>query len=110
MNSIALLDIYEEELEEFPTKNKKRSSRRKNARFKGKSRMSRLYKCGCGPFTYSNVVLGILRNTNIFTPSYYKIDNCSYYKIDNNFPSTLANIKRKESSDNKLNEYFKEDI
>ena len=50
MNSIALLDIYEEEFEEFPTKNKKRSSRRKNARFKGKSRMSRLYKCGCGPF------------------------------------------------------------
>lgn len=102
MNSIALLDIYEEKFEEFPTKNKKRSSRRKNARLKGKSRMSKLYKCGCGPFINSNVVLGILRNTNILTPS--------EYKIDNHFPSTLANIKRKESSDNKLNEYFKEDI
>ena len=64
--------------------------------------MSRLYKFGFGPFTNSNVVLGILRNTNIIPPS--------FYKIDNHFPSTLANIKREESSDNKLNEYFKEDI
>lgn len=86
----------------FLVRTKKRSSRRKNARLKGKTRMSRLYKCGCSPFTNSNVVLGILRNTNILTPS--------EYKIDNHFPSTLANIKRKESSDNKLNEYFKEDI
>ena len=89
-------------LSNFLVRTKKRSSRRKNAYLKGKTRMSRLYKCGCGPFTNSNVVLGILRNTNIVTPSEYKIDNY--------FPSTLANIKRKESSDNKLNEYFKEDI
>ncbi len=102
MNAIAAIDIYEEELEEFPTKDKKRGGRRKTTRLKGKSRMSRLQKCGCGPFIHSNVILGILRNTNIFTPSYYKLDNY--------FPSTLANIKRKESSDNKLNEYFKEDI
>lgn len=102
MNAIAAIDIYEENLEEFPTKDKKRGGRRKTTRLKGKSRMSRLHKCGYGPFTHSNVILGILRNTNIFTPSYYKIDNY--------FPSTLANIKRKESLDNKLNEYFKEDI
>lgn len=101
MNVIAAVDICEEELEEFPTKNQKRGSRRKKTRLKGKSRMNRLYKCGSGSFIRPHVILGILRNTNIFVPSYYKCD--SY------FQTTLANIKRKESSDNKLNEYFKED-
>lgn len=88
-----------EDFDEFPTKNHRNVARRKRAFFKSKHRFGVLHSHGLDPLPeWKPTICGILRKTNVLIHSY-----------STPYATSISNIRRLSSANDKLSGYFMED-
>lgn len=88
-----------EGFDEFPTKNHRNVARRKKAFFKSKHRFDILHSLGLEPRSkQKSKIRGFLRKTNVLN-----------HKCYTPYVTSMSNIRRLASANNKLSEYFMEE-
>lgn len=84
--------------ENFPTKDRRHAARRKKAYFKGKNRFNTLHSRGLEPLPkWEPMIRGFLRKTNVLMHDY-----------STPYTTTMSNIRRLASANDKLSGYFME--
>lgn len=88
-----------EDFDEFPTKNQRTTARRKKAFFKSKHRFNILHSRGLDPLPkWEPMIRGFLRKTNVLIHDY-----------STPYTTSMSNIRRLDSANDKLSSYFMED-
>ena len=88
-----------EDFDGFPTKNQRSAARRKKAFSKSKHRFDVLHSRGLDPLPkWKPMIRGFLRKTNVLIH-----DHCTPYA------TTMSNVRRLASANDKLSSYFMED-
>lgn len=88
-----------EDFDEFPTKNQRTAARRKKAFFKSKHRFNILHSRGLDPLPeWKPMIRGFLRKTNVLVHHY-----------STPYATSMSNIRRLDSANDKLSGYFMED-
>lgn len=105
--AVALYDesVFEEDdntfegFDEFPTKNHRNVTRRKKTFFKSKHRFDILHSLGLEPRSKQKPkIRGFLRKTNVLN-----------HECGTPYVTSMSNIRRLASANNKLSEYFMEE-
>ena len=88
-----------EDFDGFPTKNQRSAARRKKAYFKSKHRFDVLHSRGLDPLPkWKPMICGFLRKTNVLIHDY-----------STPYATTMSNVRRLASANDKLSSYFMED-